>query len=96
MQPESSCESCLLPLTLCSCYPSQPPAFSDDNTTNFNYAGSSRGQERTLPADSTRFNAGTAETAPRPLFASLEQSGWPTNPLPLLGTQWLYRPRLMN
>ena len=65
-------------------------AFPEGSTINFSYAGSSRGQPRMLPADSTRFNVGTAGAAPQPLFPSTEQSGWPTNSLSLLGTQWLY------
>ena len=72
--------------------PSPITVFSEGSTINTNYARSSRGQARTSPADSTWFNVGTVEAAPQPVFASPEQSGWPTYPypLPLLGTQWLY------
>ena len=62
--------------------------FSEGSTFITNYT--SRGQARRSPADSTWFNVGTAQAAPQPVFATPEQSGWPTYPLPLLGTQWLY------
>lgn len=82
----ASCELCLLPLALCTCYLT-PSVFSEGSTINTNYTRSSRGQARTSPADSTWFNVGTPEAAPQPVLASPEQSGWPTYPLPLLVAQ---------